>query len=150
MQNVSAILESPTNFSTVCMYVLQHIFFAACIVYRLVALCRWYNDMWILHISAFQDNLGIQDEHGSIFVNEAAFMSSSVNNRHLHLQHHPQHHHQTVHVHSGSIGYSDSPSAQNSLNSLLAQSNHRPSSARASDNSWTSLRSLTENPNNSE
>nr|XP_017211759.2 rho guanine nucleotide exchange factor 28 isoform X3 [Danio rerio] len=95
-----------------------------------------------------QNHLGIQDEHGSIFVNEAAFISSSVNNRHLHLQHHPQHHHQTVHVHSGSIGYSDSPSAQNSLNSLLARSNHRPSSAGASDHSWTSLRSLTESANN--
>uniref|UniRef100_A0A672RHA8 Rho guanine nucleotide exchange factor 28 n=1 Tax=Sinocyclocheilus grahami TaxID=75366 RepID=A0A672RHA8_SINGR len=63
-----------------------------------------------------------QDERGSIFVNEAAFMSPSLNNRHIHLQHHSHHHHQTVHLHSG---YSDSPSAQNSLNSLLARSNHR-------------------------
>ncbi|XP_039505926.1 rho guanine nucleotide exchange factor 28 isoform X2 [Pimephales promelas] len=100
-----------------------------------------------------------QDEHGSIFVNEAAFMSPSLNNRHIHLQHHPHHHHQTVHLHSGSIGFSDSPSAQNSLNSLLARSNHRKSSAGVSDapaghESWTGgtmyptpLRSLTESPN---
>uniref|UniRef100_A0A672QK59 Rho guanine nucleotide exchange factor 28-like n=1 Tax=Sinocyclocheilus grahami TaxID=75366 RepID=A0A672QK59_SINGR len=54
-------------------------------------------------------HLGGQDAHGSIFVNEA------------------------VHLHSGSIGYSDSPSAQNSLNSLLARSNHRQSSAGISD-----------------
>uniref|UniRef100_A0A8C2F1L9 Rho guanine nucleotide exchange factor (GEF) 28a n=1 Tax=Cyprinus carpio TaxID=7962 RepID=A0A8C2F1L9_CYPCA len=88
-------------------------------------------------------HLGGQDEHGSIFVNEAAFMSPSLNNRHIHLQHHPHCHHQTVHLHSGSIGYSDSPSAQNSLNSLLARSNHRQSSAGLSDgpagheNSWS-------------
>ncbi|KAK7164690.1 hypothetical protein R3I94_003164 [Phoxinus phoxinus] len=89
-----------------------------------------------------------QDEHGSIFVNEAAFVSPSLNNRHIHLQHH----HHTVHLHSGSIGFSDSPSAQNSLNSLLAQSNH---SVPAGHESWTGgtmystpLRSLTESPNN--
>lgn len=96
-----------------------------------------------------------QDEHGSIFVNEAAFMSPSLNNRHIHLQHpqHPHHHHQTVHLHSGSIGFSDSPSAQNSLNSLLARSNHRD--APAGHESWTGgtmystpLRSPTESPNN--
>ncbi|XP_016358279.1 rho guanine nucleotide exchange factor 28 isoform X3 [Sinocyclocheilus anshuiensis] len=97
------------------------------------------------------------DERGSIFVNEAAFMSPSLNNRHIHLQHHSHHHHQTVHLHSG---YSDSPSAQNSLNSLLARSNHRQSSAGVSDapaghESWTGgtmystpRRSLTEIPNN--
>uniref|UniRef100_A0A8C1U4L3 Rho guanine nucleotide exchange factor (GEF) 28a n=1 Tax=Cyprinus carpio TaxID=7962 RepID=A0A8C1U4L3_CYPCA len=84
-------------------------------------------------------HLSGQDERGSIFVNEAAFMSPSMNNRHIHLQHHPQRHHQTVHLHSG---YSDSPSAQNSLNSLLARSNHRQSSAGVSDapaghESWT-------------
>uniref|UniRef100_A0A8C1U5S2 Rho guanine nucleotide exchange factor (GEF) 28a n=1 Tax=Cyprinus carpio TaxID=7962 RepID=A0A8C1U5S2_CYPCA len=102
-------------------------------------------------------HLSGQDERGSIFVNEAAFMSPSMNNRHIHLQHHPQRHHQTVHLHSG---YSDSPSAQNSLNSLLARSNHRQSSAGVSDapaghESWTGeamystpLRSLTEIPNN--
>uniref|UniRef100_A0A673GLV5 Rho guanine nucleotide exchange factor 28-like n=1 Tax=Sinocyclocheilus rhinocerous TaxID=307959 RepID=A0A673GLV5_9TELE len=67
-------------------------------------------------------HLSGQDERGSIFVNEAAFMSPSLNNRHIHLQHHSHHHHQTVHLHSG---YLDSPSAQNSLNSLLARSNHR-------------------------
>uniref|UniRef100_A0A673NQ10 Rho guanine nucleotide exchange factor 28-like n=1 Tax=Sinocyclocheilus rhinocerous TaxID=307959 RepID=A0A673NQ10_9TELE len=78
-------------------------------------------------------HLGGQDAHGSIFVNEAAFMSPSLNNRHIHLQHHPHCHHQTVHLHSGSIGYSDSPSAQNSLNSLLARSNQRQSSAGLSD-----------------
>ncbi|XP_059404077.1 rho guanine nucleotide exchange factor 28-like isoform X2 [Carassius carassius] len=99
--------------------------------------------------------LGGQDEHGSIFVNEAAFMSPSLNNRHIHLQHH-----QTVHLHSGSIGYSDSPNAQNSLNSLLARSNHRQSSPGLSDGpvghqSWTGgtmslnpRRSLTDIPNN--
>ncbi|KAF4113200.1 hypothetical protein G5714_005745 [Onychostoma macrolepis] len=98
-----------------------------------------------------------QDDHGSIFVNEAAFMSPTLNNRHIHLQHHPHHHHQTVHLHSG---YSDSPSSQNSLNSLLARSNHRQSSAGVSDapaghESWTGgtmystpRRSLTEIPNN--
>uniref|UniRef100_A0A9J8AH93 Rho guanine nucleotide exchange factor 28 n=1 Tax=Cyprinus carpio carpio TaxID=630221 RepID=A0A9J8AH93_CYPCA len=102
-------------------------------------------------------HLSGQDERGSIFVNEAAFMSPSMNNRHIHLQHHPHRHHQTVHLHSG---YSDSPSAQNSLNSLLARSNHRQSSAGVSDaaaghESWTGeamystpLRSLTEIPNN--
>lgn len=111
-------------------------------------------------IFVVQDAGHHQDEHGSIFVNEAAFMSPSLNNRHIHLQHHPHHHHQTVHLHSGSIGFSDSPSAQNSLNSLLARSNHRQSSAGVSDapaghESWsggtmysTPLRSLTESPNN--
>ncbi|XP_067264546.1 rho guanine nucleotide exchange factor 28 isoform X2 [Chanodichthys erythropterus] len=101
-----------------------------------------------------------QEEHGSIFVNEAAFRSPSLNNRQIHLQHHPHRLHQTVHLHSGSIGFSDSPSTQNSLNSLLARSNHRQSSAGVSDapaghESWTggtmsstSLRSLTESPNN--
>ncbi|XP_016430499.1 rho guanine nucleotide exchange factor 28-like isoform X2 [Sinocyclocheilus rhinocerous] len=81
-------------------------------------------------------HLGGQDAHGSIFVNE------------------------TVHLHSGSIGYSDSPSAQNSLNSLLARSNQRQSSAGLSDGpagheSWTGgtmystpRRSLTDIPNN--
>lgn len=112
-------------------------------------------------MSVFQDaghhRLSGQDDHGSIFVNEAAFMSPSLNNRHIHLQHHPHHHHQPVHLHSG---YSDSPSAQNSLNSLLARSNHRQSSAGVSDalaehESWTGgtmystpRRSLTEIPNN--
>ncbi|XP_052412726.1 rho guanine nucleotide exchange factor 28 isoform X5 [Carassius gibelio] len=102
-------------------------------------------------------NLSGPDERGSIFVNEAAFMSPSMNNRHIHLQHHPHRHHQTVHLHSG---YSDSPSAQNSLNSLLARSNHRQSSAGVSDapaghESWTGgtvyltpRRSPTEIPNN--
>lgn len=110
-------------------------------------------------IFVVQDAGHHQDEHGSIFVNEAAFMSPSLNNRHIHLQHHPHHHHQTVRLHSGSIGFSDSPSAQNSLNSLLARSNHRQSSAGVSDapaghESWTGgtmystpLRSLTESPN---
>ncbi|RXN28701.1 rho guanine nucleotide exchange factor 28-like isoform X1 [Labeo rohita] len=104
-------------------------------------------------------HLGGQDGHGSIFVNEAAFTSPSLNNRHIHLQHHPHRQHQTVHMHSGSIGYSDSPSAQNSLNSLLARSNHRQSSGvsdvPAGHESWTGgtmysspLRSLTEIPNN--
>ncbi|XP_051958149.1 rho guanine nucleotide exchange factor 28 isoform X3 [Xyrauchen texanus] len=86
-------------------------------------------------------HLGGQDEHGSIFVNEAAFWSPSLNNRHVHL-HHPHHHQQIAHLHSGSLGYSDSPNAQNSLNSLLARSNHRQSSAGVSDaptrhESWT-------------
>ncbi|XP_059406533.1 rho guanine nucleotide exchange factor 28-like isoform X5 [Carassius carassius] len=106
---------------------------------------------------AGQHHLSGQDERGSIFVNEAAFMSPSMNNRHIHLQHHPHRHHQTVHLHSG---YSDSPSAQNSLNSLLARSNHRQSSAGVSDapaghESWTGgtmyltpRRSPTEIPNN--
>ncbi|TRY59564.1 hypothetical protein DNTS_012251 [Danionella cerebrum] len=85
-----------------------------------------------------QDPLGGQDEHGSIFVNEAALLSSSVNNRHIHLQHHPQRLQQTVHQHSGSIGFSDTPSAQNSLNSFLARSNHRENP----------LSTLTENPCN--
>ncbi|KAL1275041.1 hypothetical protein QQF64_027855, partial [Cirrhinus molitorella] len=106
------------------------------------------QDAGHLHLSG-------QDEHGSIFVNEAAFTSPSLNNRHIHLQHHPHRQHQTVHLHSGSIGYSDSPSAQNSLNSLLARSNHRQSSSGVSDEpagyeSWTggTPRSLTDIPNN--
>ncbi|XP_051544143.1 rho guanine nucleotide exchange factor 28 isoform X5 [Myxocyprinus asiaticus] len=87
--------------------------------------------------------LGGQDERGSIFVNEAVFMSPSLNNRHVHLHHHPLHNHQqTAHLHSGSLGYSDFPRSQNSLNSLLARSNHRQSSAGVSDaptrhESWT-------------
>ncbi|XP_051513176.1 rho guanine nucleotide exchange factor 28-like isoform X2 [Myxocyprinus asiaticus] len=81
---------------------------------------------------ASHGHLGGQDEHGSIFVNEAAFWSPSLNNRHVHL-HHPHHHQQIAHLHSGSLGYSDSPNAQNSLNSLLARSNHRQSSAGVSD-----------------
>ncbi|XP_057209021.1 rho guanine nucleotide exchange factor 28 isoform X3 [Triplophysa rosa] len=98
-----------------------------------------------------------EDEHGSIFVNEAAFMSPSLNNRHVHL-HHSHPHHQTTHPHSGSLGLSDSPSAQNSLNSLLARSNHRGSSVGVSEESWTGgilytgpLRSQgTESPSNDE
>ncbi|XP_065122864.1 rho guanine nucleotide exchange factor 28 isoform X3 [Paramisgurnus dabryanus] len=81
-------------------------------------------------------HLGAEDEHGSIFVNEAAFMSPSLNNRHVHL-HHPRRHHQTSHHHSRSLGCSDSPSTQNSLNSLLARSNHRRSSVGVSEDSWT-------------
>ncbi|KAA0717169.1 Rho guanine nucleotide exchange factor 28 190 kDa guanine nucleotide exchange factor [Triplophysa tibetana] len=100
-------------------------------------------------------HLGGEDEHGSIFVNEAAFMSPSSNNRHVHL-HHSHHHDQTTHPHSVSLGLSDSPSAQNSLNSLLARSNHRRSSVGVSEESWTGgilnsgpLRSQgTESPNN--
>nr|XP_055055601.1 rho guanine nucleotide exchange factor 28 isoform X3 [Misgurnus anguillicaudatus] len=100
-------------------------------------------------------HLGGEHEHGSIFVNEAAFTSPSLNNRHIHL-HHPHRHHQTSHLHSGSLGYTDSPSTQNSLNSLLARSNHRRSSVGVSEDSWTggimysaSLRSQgTESPNN--
>ncbi|XP_051978943.1 rho guanine nucleotide exchange factor 28-like isoform X3 [Xyrauchen texanus] len=83
---------------------------------------------------AGHSQLGGQDEHGSIFVNEAVFMSPSLNNRHVHLLHHPLHNHQqTAHLHSGSLGYSDFPRAQNSLNSLLARSNHRQSSPGVSD-----------------
>ncbi|XP_056603224.1 rho guanine nucleotide exchange factor 28 isoform X2 [Triplophysa dalaica] len=80
-------------------------------------------------------HLGGEDEHGSIFVNEAAFMSPSLNNRHIHL-HHSHHHDHRTHPHSGTLGLSDSPSAQNSLNSLLARSNHRRSSVGVSEESW--------------
>uniref|UniRef100_W5KRJ8 Rho guanine nucleotide exchange factor 28 n=1 Tax=Astyanax mexicanus TaxID=7994 RepID=W5KRJ8_ASTMX len=65
---------------------------------------------------------GGQDEESSIFVNEAALLNPAVNNRHLHDHQHQYHH--SPHLHPGLLGYTDSPSAQNSLNSLLAWSNH--------------------------
>ncbi|XP_046900393.1 rho guanine nucleotide exchange factor 28 isoform X2 [Hypomesus transpacificus] len=46
---------------------------------------------------------------GSVFVNEAAFTSATLNNRHRHV----------------ARGYADDASAHNSLNSLLARSGHR-------------------------
>ncbi|XP_049330976.1 rho guanine nucleotide exchange factor 28 isoform X2 [Astyanax mexicanus] len=69
-----------------------------------------------------QSNFGGQDEESSIFVNEAALLNPAVNNRHLHDHQHQYHH--SPHLHPGLLGYTDSPSAQNSLNSLLAWSNH--------------------------
>ncbi|KAM9441335.1 rho guanine nucleotide exchange factor 28 isoform 2-T2 [Clarias gariepinus] len=72
------------------------------------------------------------DEDGSIFVNEAAFLDSSMNNRHLH---HYQHHYEyNTHLHSG---YANFPSAQNSLNSLLALSNHTHPAIGMQDELWT-------------
>ncbi|KAF5893998.1 rho guanine nucleotide exchange factor 28 isoform X1, partial [Clarias magur] len=72
------------------------------------------------------------DEDGSIFVNEAAFLDSSMNNRHLH---HYQHQYEyNTHLHSG---YANSPSAQNSLNSLLALSNHTHPAIGMQDELWT-------------
>ncbi|XP_036435838.1 rho guanine nucleotide exchange factor 28 isoform X2 [Colossoma macropomum] len=65
---------------------------------------------------------GSQDEDTSIFVNEAAFLTPSMNNRHLHDHQHQYHHNPDLRP--GLLGYTDSPSAQNSLNSLLAWSNH--------------------------
>ncbi len=130
------------------------------IVYKYI-LFVYCSNIWVMHMSVFQDTghhrLSGHDNHRSIFVNEAAFTSPSLNNRHIHLQHPPHSYHQTVHLHSG---YSDSSSAQNSLNSLLARSNHRQSSAGESDapaghESWTGGtmystpgRSLREIPNN--
>ncbi|XP_053474284.1 rho guanine nucleotide exchange factor 28 isoform X3 [Ictalurus furcatus] len=72
------------------------------------------------------------DEDGSIFVNEAAFLAPSMNNRHLHhYQHQYQH---NTHLHPG---YVNSPSAQNSLNSLLALSNHTHPTISTQDELWT-------------
>ncbi|XP_067107112.1 rho guanine nucleotide exchange factor 28 [Osmerus mordax] len=54
-------------------------------------------------------------DDGSVFVNEAAFASATLNNRHRHV----------------ARGYADDASAHNSLNSLLARSGHRqPSLAK--------------------
>ncbi|KAI4900423.1 hypothetical protein NFI96_029118 [Prochilodus magdalenae] len=64
-----------------------------------------------------------QDENSSIFVNEAAFLTPTMNNRHLHDHQHQYEH--SPYLRPGLLGYTDSPSAQNSLNSLLAWSNHR-------------------------
>ncbi|XP_072530075.1 rho guanine nucleotide exchange factor 28 isoform X2 [Salminus brasiliensis] len=72
--------------------------------------------------SLHQGHFGGQDEESSIFVNEAAILTPPVNNRHLHDHQHQYHH--NPHLHPGLLGYTDSPSAQNSLNSLLAWSNH--------------------------
>ncbi|KAL7834641.1 hypothetical protein SRHO_G00288880 [Serrasalmus rhombeus] len=66
---------------------------------------------------------GGQDEDSSIFVNEAAFLTPSMNNRQLHDHQHQYHHNPDLRP--GLLGYTDSPSAQNSLNSLLAWSSHR-------------------------
>ncbi|XP_060769019.1 rho guanine nucleotide exchange factor 28 isoform X3 [Neoarius graeffei] len=72
------------------------------------------------------------DEDGSIFVNEAAFLAPSMNNRHFHhYQHQYQH---NTHLHPG---YVNSPSAQNSLNSLLALSNHTHPTISMQDELWT-------------
>ncbi|XP_047007804.1 rho guanine nucleotide exchange factor 28 isoform X5 [Ictalurus punctatus] len=72
------------------------------------------------------------DEDGSIFVNEAAFLATSMNNRRLHhYQHQYQH---NTHLHPG---YVNSPSAQNSLNSLLALSNHTHPTISTQDELWT-------------
>lgn len=72
------------------------------------------------------------DEDGSIYVNEAAFLAPSMNNRHLHhYQHQYQH---NTHLHAG---YVNSPSAQNSLNSLLALSNHTHPTISMQDELWT-------------
>ncbi|XP_058238662.1 rho guanine nucleotide exchange factor 28 isoform X6 [Hemibagrus wyckioides] len=72
------------------------------------------------------------DEDGSIYVNEAAFLAPSMNNRHLHhYQHQYQH---NTHLHAG---YVNSPSAQNSLNSLLALSNHTHPTINMQDELWT-------------
>lgn len=93
------------------------------------------SDTGLFSILQDAGHLGGEDEHGSIFVNEAAFMSPSLNNRHVHLLHSHHHDHRT-HPHSETLGLSDSPSAQNSLNSLLARSNHRRSSVGVSEESW--------------
>ncbi|GAA6073367.1 rho guanine nucleotide exchange factor 28 [Tachysurus ichikawai] len=72
------------------------------------------------------------DEDGSVYVNEAVFLAPSMNNRHLHhYQHQYQH---NTHLHPG---YVDSPSAQNSLNSLLALSNHTHPTISMQDEPWT-------------
>ncbi|KAB5522559.1 hypothetical protein PHYPO_G00160970 [Pangasianodon hypophthalmus] len=72
------------------------------------------------------------DEDGSIFVNEAAFLAPTMNNRHLnHYQH--QYQHNTL-IHPGFV---NSPSAQNSLNSLLALSNHTHPTISMQDELWT-------------
>ncbi|XP_053086343.1 rho guanine nucleotide exchange factor 28 isoform X6 [Pangasianodon hypophthalmus] len=72
------------------------------------------------------------DEDGSIFVNEAAFLAPSMNNRHLnHYQHQYQH---NARIHPGFV---NSPSAQNSLNSLLALSNHTHPTISMQDELWT-------------
>uniref|UniRef100_A0A8B9KVR4 Rho guanine nucleotide exchange factor (GEF) 28a n=1 Tax=Astyanax mexicanus TaxID=7994 RepID=A0A8B9KVR4_ASTMX len=76
----------------------------------------------VIPLDGHQSNFGGQDEESSIFVNEAALLNPAVNNRHLHDHQHQYHH--SPHLHPGLLGYTDSPSAQNSLNSLLAWSNH--------------------------
>ncbi|XP_066514614.1 rho guanine nucleotide exchange factor 28 isoform X2 [Hoplias malabaricus] len=82
-------------------------------------------------------HFGGQDENSSIFVNEAAILNPSVNNRHLH-----DHEHQYQHIsriRPGILGYTDSPSAQNSLNSLLAWSNHGHPTINTPDPTSTTL-----------
>ncbi|KAI5608254.1 rho guanine nucleotide exchange factor 28 isoform X6 [Silurus asotus] len=73
------------------------------------------------------------DEDGSIFVNEAAFLTPSMNNRHLHHYQHQQNQHNTHLL----PGYENSPSAQNSLNSLLALSNHTHPTISTQDELWS-------------
>uniref|UniRef100_A0A4W4G0I2 Rho guanine nucleotide exchange factor (GEF) 28a n=1 Tax=Electrophorus electricus TaxID=8005 RepID=A0A4W4G0I2_ELEEL len=62
---------------------------------------------------------GDQYDPSCNFVNEASMVTVAMNNRHLH------HHQHQCNPSSIQLGYSDSPSAQNSLNSLLAWSNNR-------------------------
>ncbi|KAK1806754.1 hypothetical protein P4O66_005252 [Electrophorus voltai] len=62
---------------------------------------------------------GDQYDPSCNFVNEASMVTVAMNNRHLH------HHQHQCNPSSIQLGYSDSPSAQNSLNSLLAWSSHR-------------------------
>ncbi|XP_028830368.1 rho guanine nucleotide exchange factor 28 isoform X3 [Denticeps clupeoides] len=68
---------------------------------------------------------GLTDD-SSVFVNEAALHTPSLNNRHLHNlhQHHLPHLH-NMHPRSSSVGRSTSPNAHNSINALLVRSNHR-------------------------
>ncbi|XP_030643364.1 rho guanine nucleotide exchange factor 28 [Chanos chanos] len=69
-----------------------------------------------------------QDADGLVFMNEAAFHGPALNNRH----------HQHYQPHNlGSLAYQDSPSAHNSLESLLAHSNHRYQSPSGHDLGWT-------------
>ncbi|XP_046694848.1 rho guanine nucleotide exchange factor 28 isoform X3 [Silurus meridionalis] len=75
------------------------------------------------------------DEDGSIFVNEAAFLTPSMNNRHLHHYQHQQNQHNTHLL----PGYENSPSAQNSLNSLLALSNHTHPTISTQDELWSEV-----------
>lgn len=101
----------------------------SCIFYT--KLCLYVSYFSFLQSFHHGQHSGL-DEDGSIYVNEAAFLASSMNNRHLH-----HYQHQCQHNTHPNPGYVNSPSAQNSLNSLLALSNHTHPTISMQDELWT-------------
>ncbi|XP_062410013.1 rho guanine nucleotide exchange factor 28 isoform X2 [Sardina pilchardus] len=86
----------------------------------------------VIPLDAIQDMDVPLPEGGSVFVNEAAFHTSSLNNRHLHHHHHHHHPHGvqaasvTLPTRAGPLGSADPLShTHNSINSLLDRSAQR-------------------------